>query len=211
MDKTKLAVEVFNSCAKEYHDKFMELDLYNDTFDLFCDSIKKKNADILEVACGPGNITKYLLKNRADFKILGIDLATDMITLATINNPTAEFQLMDCRCISRIEKKFDAIMCGFCLPYLSKEEAIQFIKDASTLLTAGGIFYISTMEGDYSTSGLKKSSSGMHECYIHYHQEDYLTEALEQNGFAIIDLHRKNFLLHDSAATIDLIIIACKY
>lgn len=210
MDKTKLAVEVFNSCAKEYQDKFMYLDLYNDTFDLFCDSIKKQNADILEVACGPGNITKYLLKSRADFKILGIDLAPNMITLAANNNPAAEFKIMDCRDVSRMDKKFDGIMCGFCLPYLSKEEAIQFIKDASTLLQEGGVVYISTMEGDYNTSGLKKSSSGKNECYIHYHQADYLIGCLKENYFSILDLQRKNYPAQDGTTTVDLIIIARK-
>jgi hypothetical protein len=35
----------------------MEMDLYNDTFDLFCNSIEKENADMLELAYGPGNIT----------------------------------------------------------------------------------------------------------------------------------------------------------
>ena len=160
MDKNKIAVDIFNKMANVYQDKFMNVDLYGTSFDLFCKKVEKENASVLELACGPGNITKYLLNKRPDFKIIGTDLAPNMIELAKINNPTAEFQLMDCRDIGMLEKKYDAIMCGFCLPYLSKEESIKLIADSSKILKPQGIFYLSTMEDDYNKSGFKKGSGG---------------------------------------------------
>lgn len=36
------------------------MDLYNDTFDKFCDLVEKRGADILDIATGPGNVAKYL-------------------------------------------------------------------------------------------------------------------------------------------------------
>ena len=207
MDKSQAAAEIFNKYANAYQDKFMDLDLYNDSFDIFCSSIAKENAGILEIACGPGNITRYLLKKRPDFKILGIDLSPNMIDLAKTNNPAAAFQLMDGRNISTLHKKYDGVMCGFGLPYLSKEEAVQFIGDAAGLLNPGGILYLSTMEDDYGKSGFKSSSSG-DQMYIHYHQADYLTAALKENGFKIIDLRRKDYPEQDGTTTIDLLIVA---
>jgi len=209
MDKTKIAVSIFNKFAKEYQDKFMNVDTYIDTFDQFCDNIKKQNAEILELACGPGNITRYLLKKRPDFKISGTDLAPNMIELAKINNPQAQFQVMDCRAIGIIEKKYDGLMCGFCLPYLSKEEAIHLISDAGKLLKPGGIVYISTMEDDNSKSAFKKGSSG-DEIFMNYHEADYLTKALIENNFKIIDLRRQDYPEKDGTITKDLIIIAGK-
>ncbi|WP_438426090.1 hypothetical protein [Aquimarina macrocephali] len=47
----------------------MNLEMYHDTFDLFCKSIKKDNAEVLELGFGPGNITKYILQKRPDFNI----------------------------------------------------------------------------------------------------------------------------------------------
>ena|ERR1035437_6798034 len=132
-----------------------------------------------------------------------------MIELAKINNPKAEFQLMDCRDIGRLDKNYDAIMCGFCLPYLSKEESIKLISDASKLLIADGVFYLSTMEEDYSKSGFKRLSSG-DEMYINYHEADYLTHALKENGFKIIDIQRKDYPTEDGTKTTDLVIIAGK-
>jgi trans-aconitate methyltransferase len=212
MNKTQMAIDVFNKYALDYERRFMNFDLYNDTFDLLCDSITRVNADVLELACGPGNITRYLLKKRPDLRILATDLASNMLDLARINNPQAEFQEMDCRDISKLTRRYDAIICGFCLPYLSKEEAVQLIADASILLHPGGMLYISTMEDDYSKSGLKASSTCAEDkTFIHYHQADYLSAALEENGFQITSLLRKNFPEKDGSITTDLIIVARVY
>lgn len=207
MDKTKIAVDVFDKNASLYQTKFMDVSMYHDSFDLFCSYIQKKEAEILELACGPGNITKYLLDKRPDFKILGTDLAPNMIELAKLNNPSATFQLLDSRDIRKLNKTYDAIMCGFILPYLSKEETEQLIKDAALMLNSQGIIYISTMEDDYSKSGFKKGSTG-DEIFMHYHQADYLIDALKASGFKMIDLQRKIYDAVDKTKTVDLILIA---
>lgn len=209
MDKNKQAVEVFNKLAQVYQDKFMDVSLYHDSFDIFCSHIKKENASVLELACGPGNITQYLLKKCPDLNILGTDLAPNMIELAKLNNPQANFQLLDSRNILSLNQTYDAIMCGFCLPYLSKEEAIQLIADASKILTSDGVIYISTMEDDYSKSEFKKGSSG-DEIFMHFHEGDYLREALFASGFKNIDLKRQNYPTTEGSKVIDLIIIAQK-
>jgi ubiquinone/menaquinone biosynthesis C-methylase UbiE len=208
-DKTKIAVDIFDKCATLYQDKFMDVSLYHDTFDLFCREIKKENPAILELACGPGNITKYLLQQRSDFKVLATDLAPNMIALAQENNPTASFQLLDQKSISSLNKTFDGIMCGFGLPYLSKEEAIQLLKDSYTILNNDGVFYLSTMEDDYSKSDWQKGSTG-DTIFMHYHQEDYLVEALKNVGFKIIETQRKVYSAADGNPITDLILIAKK-
>ncbi|MBA2611642.1 MAG: class I SAM-dependent methyltransferase [Bacteroidetes bacterium] len=208
MDKNKTAVSIFNKNAEQYQEKFMDVNSYSPSFDLFCDSLQP-NAEVLELACGPGNITKYLLTKRPDLKILATDLAPNMVTLAKINNPTAEVIVMDCREINLLDKKYNAIMCGFCLPYLSKEEAVKLIADASKLLKPGGIIYISTMEDVYTKSAFKKGSTG-EEIFMHYHQADYLTQALKENKFMIIDLTRQDSKEKDGSTTTDLILIAEK-
>ena len=208
MDHTKIAVGIFDKLAHSYQDRFMDVSMYHASFDIFCNSIKNPNAVILELACGPGNITKYLLEKRPDFKILATDLAPNMIELGKKNSPNADFDLLDLREIKKLGKKFDAIMCGFGLPYLSKQEAIQLIADSAQILNPHGTIYISTMEDHNSRSRFQKGSSG-DEVFINYHQADYLTESLENNGFKIIATQRKNYL-HNQQDTTDLIIIAIK-
>jgi predicted TPR repeat methyltransferase len=204
-------IETYNKAAKRYEEKFMNMDFYNDTFDKFCNLISKKNAEIFEIATGPGNVTRYLNTLRPDFNIYGIDLAPNMIELAKINNPNAEFSVMNCKDISTIDRKFDAIMCGFCMPYLSKEECAKLITDSSERLHRGGLFYLSTMEDDYNKSGFETTSfSGQDRVYIYYHQADYLTNCLNQNGFEVMELERKDYPESDGTFLTDLIMIAKK-
>ncbi|MFI5150534.1 MAG: methyltransferase domain-containing protein [Bacteroidia bacterium] len=208
MDKTKLALHVFDSCAKGYQDKFMFQPQYYSSFDFFCNAVKMQQASLLELGCGPGNITRYLIEKRPDFKILGTDLAPNMVDLARVNNPAAEFKLMDCRDLLKLNKKWDAIVCGFCLPYLDKEEAIRLIQDISAALNPGGILYLSTMEDSYSKSGMKSSSDGAYECFIHYHEGIYLQQALEEAGFKILLMERVDYTDHLGVVTKDLLIVA---
>ncbi len=209
MDKINTAEEIFNKYAAVYQDKYMDVGLYHDSFDLFCSSIATENADILEIACGPGNITRYLLNKRPDFKILGTDIALNMVELAKINIPEAEFQVMDCRNIGLLNKKYDGIMCGFCLPYLSKEASIQLIQDASMLLKPDGVIYLSTMEDDYNKSGIQTNSGG-DQIYMYFHEGIYLSQALEDNGFKIMALKRQPYPSPEAATATDLWIIARK-
>lgn len=202
--------EVFNTFAKQYQDKFMDFDLYHDTFDDFCKLIETKDASVLEIGCGPGNITKYILNKRPDFKILGTDIAPNMVELAKHNNPAVKFKLMNAKDISEIKSKFNAVMCGFTLPYLNKEEVFQLIKDVSELLEPKGIFYLSTMEDEYSKSKFISSSSDKNiGLFTYYHEADYLLEALQKNNFKIIEIFRKEYPEPKDTSK-DLIIIANK-
>src|SRR5690606_20382295 len=155
-----------------------------------------------------GNITKYILEKRPDLKILATDLSPRMIKLAKTNNPAAEVAVLDARKICNLDRKFNAVLCGFGLPYLSKEDAISLISDSAKSLNHGGVFYLSTMEDDYAKSGPKKSSDGKDEIFMFFHQADYLSEALLAEGFHIKMLKRQEYPQANGSKTTDLIIIA---
>ena len=52
----------------------------------FCEMIVRHNAQVLDVGCGPGNITKFLLSRLPNLEILGIDVSPNMLDLAKKNN-----------------------------------------------------------------------------------------------------------------------------
>lgn len=208
-ERTRETIDTYNKTAEKYQDKFMDMDLYDDTFNRFCSLIEKPEADILDIGTGPGNVAKYLCSKRPDLKVLGIDLSSNMIELARKNVPQAEFAVMDCRNINTIDRRFDAVMCAFCLPYLSKEESRKLISDTHLLLNPGGVLYISTMEGDYARSGFETTSfSGQSRVFIYYHQEKFLTGCLQDAGFEIVDLQRKDYPEPDGTFLTDMIFIA---
>lgn len=211
MDRIATTIDTYNKCAEVYQNKAMSMDLYHSSYDRFCDRVKKNNPFLLEVACGPGNMTRYLLEKRPDFKIKGIDLAENMVSLARINVPEAEFMVMDCRDISSLTEKYDALVAGFCMPYLSKEECESFISDIASLLNTGGEIYLSTMEGEDTRAGFETTSfSGDDLIFLYYHQRDHLITTLEKNGFTGIELITEDYPEPDGSFTTDMIFLATK-
>ena len=95
-DHYKETFETWNKVALLYQEKFMHLDIYNSTYDAFLGSLPKSST-VLEIGCGPGNISRHLLSERPDLQLLGTDIAPNMLQLAAANNPTATFLQLDCR------------------------------------------------------------------------------------------------------------------
>ncbi len=208
MDKQQETQNTWNNIAAIYNDKFLDLPLYNDTYDFICEAITRQNAKILDVGCGPGNITKYLLHKRPDLDVLGIDLAPKMIEFARKNNPTARFKVMDSRDIHLLDSKFDAIVVGFCLPYLSPEEAIAFIKSAYGQLNDQGLLYLSFVEGDPAQSDFKVGSGGR--VYFYYHLLEELKLNLQHAHFSQLALFKVAYKVSESSSDVHTILILRK-
>ncbi len=209
MDSYEETFETWNKIALLYQNKFMDLDIYDKTYDFICDNISKKGAHLLEIGCGPGNITKYLLNKRPDYKIFGIDIAPRMIELAKQNNPTANFATMDSRQIDLITLKFDGVVCGFCLPYLSYLDSKKLIADCNILLRENGLFYISFVEGDAINSGFQIGSSG-ERSYFYYHNLNEIKSQLIANNFDSILVFKVNYKKSQTENEIHTIVTAKK-
>ena len=209
-DRYKTTFKTWNKVASLYQEKFMDIDLYDDSYEFFCGLFDKPNSQILEIGCGPGNITRFLLAKRSDLKIKAIDVAPNMIELARENNPKAEFEVMDCRDIHKINDKFDGIICGFCMPYLSEQDCMKMIADCRLLLKDKGIVYFSTIEGNYKDSGFETGSSG-DETYVYYYSKEFLVKTLEKNNFKLENLMTKNYQKISGKSEVHLIAIAKKY
>ncbi len=208
MDKEKETFETWNNIASVYEDKFMDLDLYNETYDHFCNTLTKQIAKILDVGCGPGNIIKYLISKNPDYDIFGIDIAPNMIELAEKNNPSASFAVMDTRDIGKLEPNFNGIIAGFCLPYLSQSESQDFMANAFNLLDKQGVLYISFVEGNPQQSDFKTGGGGR--VYFYYHQLDELKKTLVETGFSEIAVFKVNYKTSDTTFDVHTIVTARK-
>lgn len=208
-DRYKESFETWNKLANLYQDKFMDLTLFDDTYDFICNSLNKPNSAILEIGCGPGNISRYLLSKRPDFKILGIDVAPNMIELAERNNPNAKFSVMDCRDIGTLHATFDGIICGFCLPYLSHGDGHKLIDDAMKMLNEHGIIYLSFVEGDPVNSGFQVASTG-DRSYFHYYTLNQIQSQFLENSDFDLKIFRLEFKRAEDKSEMHTIIIAKK-
>lgn len=206
-----ISVKRFNEFAQEYDNRFTNISAYVEHIDTFCNLITNPKPHILELACGPGNITRHLQKCLPNATILATDLAPNMIKIAKSNLPEITFKVMDARDIASLNKKFDAIMCSFCLPFLSNEDTVKLIKDCSQKLTENGVLYISTMEGNEQDSGFENTSfSNNAQVYFNYHTQENLKKALINTNFQIVDFKQQDYKEKNGDITTDMIFVARK-
>jgi len=209
MDHCAISASVFHKFADLYKEKFMDLSMYDESYREFCDLLPPSRARVLDAACGPGNVSRYLIAQRPDLDLLGIDLAPRMVELARQAVPAAQFAVHDCRHLSDVQRRFDGIICAFGLPYLSPEEVTTFIGAANEVLDPGGILYLSTMLGNSEDSGFQSCSTG-DQVYVNYHSEECITRSLEGRGFSLVKQSRMPSPSVASKATADLIVLAKK-
>jgi 2-polyprenyl-3-methyl-5-hydroxy-6-metoxy-1,4-benzoquinol methylase len=211
MENFDLSVQRFDEFAEEYASRFDNVSGYLNQLLYFVSQIKTASPAILELACGPGNVTKFLKNHFPESRILAVDLAPRMIELAKKALQDVDFRIMDVRDVSILPEKFDAVMCSFCLPFLSKEDAAKLIADCSALLNPGGVIYLSTMEGDENRAGYEKTSfSGDAEIYFNYHRQTDLQEAFSKSSFEILRNEIQDYIEPDGSVTNDMIFIGVK-
>jgi ubiquinone/menaquinone biosynthesis C-methylase UbiE len=181
------AVDLFDRRANEYELRFMDTSIYHSTFNALLDQCCTHNPNPkgLELACGPGNITRYLLDKNPNLDLICTDLSDNMLELTRKNCPSVKCMKLDVRNIHREFKDlFDFIVCGFVLPYLNQQESLELIRDSCRLLANGGLFYLSTMRGDYS--GIKTTSHG-DTVMVHFYSMEFIRNAVEQQGMHVLN------------------------
>lgn len=186
MDKTQAAAAVFDKYAEQYQDKFMAYGPYVESYERFNRLLSSNTKRVLDVACGPGNIAKFLLDRHPQLDLQGFDLSPRMVELAAANNPRARFEVRDCRELSDLAGAYQAIICGFCLPYLSPEEVEKLILCFHDLLSNKGLLYVSFMAGEESQSGYTSGDS-RDSIFTHYHEAGRIEQLLLEKDFRIVE------------------------
>lgn len=206
MNHNEQAVSLFNKLADSYAERFMNVDMYADGFEFLLQQLNP-GASLLDVACGPGNITRYLLNKRSDLLIHGIEMAPRMVELARQNNPKATFSLHDAQSLHTLTQRYDAIVTGFLFPYLNEEAVKTYLNSAFKQLNEGGLLYISTIEDEYQHSGLQSSSTG-EQLMQYFYTGDWLKKELKISGFDILNENRVRYSDKDQKPITDVILIS---
>ena len=146
---------------------------------------------VIELGCGTGKNTTYLLK-RAE-KVIGLDFSQQMLNKAKakIKDERAEFQKADLTAIWNIEDNYaDLITCSLVLEHIKDLDFI--FNQANRKLKNDGIFFISELHPFKQYSGSKakfETENGTQELetYVH-HISEYLNVA-SVNGFELVELN----------------------
>jgi SAM-dependent methyltransferase len=183
-DLCLVSVATFDKLAQRYAEKYFHLDVYDRYLERFLNRIESQGASVLDVACGPGNVSAYLAKRRPDLNLVGIDLAEGMIGQARLRVPTVEFLVKDCRRIGDIGHIFDAAAFAFGLSYLTDADANLFFTSLNATLADSAMLYLSTITGEPAWSGFDTSSSG-DSVYMTYRSVGDVVSMVERAGYGI--------------------------
>lgn len=205
-DFCKDSVATFSKLAAGYAEKYFHLQLYDCYLERFAKRIGRR-ASVLDVACGPGNVSAFLAVRRPDLTLLGIDLAEGMISQARLRVPSAQFLVSDCRDIGNLGQVFDAAAFAFGLSYLTDADASRFFCSLNASLANSAVLYLSTITGEPGMSGFELASSG-DRVYMVYRRASEVLAMVERAGYTVDFAERVASPAHASKSTQDLIIIA---
>jgi cyclopropane fatty-acyl-phospholipid synthase-like methyltransferase len=208
MDAAQITKSTWNKVAQLYEQKFMHTHWYNESYDVLCTLVTEPMPKILDVGCGPGNISTYIIDRLPNAIIEGIDYAEEMIKLAANNIPSGKFRVLDIHHLDKLQDQYHAIIAGFCIPYLSFNACEQFISTAYNLLHNNGLLYLSFVEGEPHQSGFITGSTG-DSTYFYYHQTTSLLPILSAHHFQL--LHQFNIpYTKNDGSTDNHIVIICR-
>nr|DAB41913.1 TPA_exp: ArzK - O-methyltransferase [Fischerella sp. PCC 9339] len=103
--------------------------------------IPQKKGKILDVACGLGATTSYLLKYYSPADIVGINISTKQLEKCKVNAPGCNFIIMDAVQMIFEDNSFDNVICVEAAFHFDTRE--RFLQEAWRVLKPGGYLILS--------------------------------------------------------------------
>lgn len=146
------------------------------------------NVSLLDVGCGAGEKSKYLVKN--GFNVTGIDFSDEMIKLAKEQVPTGRFFVKDIKQPLEFEDLFDGVFAQAVLLHIPKNEIVDVLKNITEPLKSGGYFYVAVKEirpGNEDEEIVKENDYGYeYERFFSYFSLDELKDYIKKIGLQVI-------------------------
>jgi ubiquinone/menaquinone biosynthesis C-methylase UbiE len=200
-------IESYNQSADAYQNTIAKMCYYDVTYAYFFGLLNNRD-NVLDLACGPGNISLKLKQALPNAFITGVDLSEKMVQLAKKNIPDGNFITADIVSF-KSDKQNDGIILGFALPYLNFDESQKLIENTKSNLNVNGKIYLSFMDGEkegYETPSFNQTV----QLYIYYHKRSLILNILQRNGFKVLKEWTLDYQELDGSITKDIVIIAEK-
>jgi MPBQ/MSBQ methyltransferase len=163
MDKSPLQIDIadlssnydeiiFNPTICDYMGEFLNYGYWDEnTSDqkIACENliekllglIPDKTGNILDVACGKGGSSRYMMKYYSPQNITGINISERQIQAARLNAPGCNFLVMSATDLAFPDASFHNVICVEAAFHFDTRE--QFLKEAHRVLKPGGTLVLS--------------------------------------------------------------------
>ncbi len=135
--------ETYNKIAESWHQDHQTDDWWVEGTDKFISCLKPGDR-VVDVGCGSGTKSKYLLKN--GLKVLGIDFSEKMVEIAKKENPDADFLVMDLYHIDGLKEMYDGVFAQAVLLHVPKKDVKDAVKKLWCIIKRNGYIYVAVKE-----------------------------------------------------------------
>lgn len=107
-------------------------------------SFLKPGAAVLDVGCGAGIASKYLIEK--GLSVTGIDFSEKMVEIAAREALAGKFMVMDMRDIGSVQERFEGLYVKASILHLPKKEVPDIMLKFKKLLEPEGFIYVAVKE-----------------------------------------------------------------
>lgn len=188
-DYREITRRSYDATAKEYQANTVKLQPEVKTQAFL--SYLSPNSQILDLGCGPGRDAKYFIEK--GYRVVGIDISPQMVTMACALVPEAQFIVSDIESLDTGAESFDAVWASASLLHVSKQEMPGVLAKIHRTLKPSGVFYVSMKKGVGEEIKADQRYGGV-EKFWNYVDEAELVDLLIAQGFQILeqDTHDKS-------------------
>lgn len=196
--------EFYNKHAEGFASKIATKTLYNTSYSHLL-SIARLQNSILDLACGPANVTEFIVSKNTNIEVTCVDFAPNMIEIARSKFPNADFYISDITNLEIPQKQYDIIVCAFGLPYVQKNKISLFTNSILPYTHNASTIYISCMQGTDESRLDSMSFANNAEILVHFHSKETIEKALMNIGFSLVSYSEQDYIEPDNSITIDMI------
>ncbi len=152
--------DTYNLIAKDWSNDHAGDTWWVPNVEKFLSYLKPRNS-VLDVGCGAGDKTKFLVAK--GFDTTAIDFSEEMVEISRSNTPNAKYFVRDILEPINLEQKFNGILAQAVLLHVPKKEILRVLQNLKDQLVDGGYMYIavkSLKEDGVGEKNIKESDYG---------------------------------------------------
>lgn len=136
----------FSGIIAENYEKHLSPVFFTEPAKYLASRIPEGAKNILELACGTGQLTRLIAAKFPDAKITATDINPDMLTVAKdiVKDKNIEWKVMDAQELDFPDSSFDVVICQFGIMFFPDKQ--KAVNETNRVLKAGGKYILNTWD-----------------------------------------------------------------
>lgn len=181
MDPTKLVTDTYNQIADIYTDRYFDISSDIPLIDRLLNLLPEQ-AKVLDLGCGPGNFTQYLLSK--GFVTEGIDISEVMLTIAKQHLPQVPFVQGNMSELPYTDVSFDAVLSAYSLIHIPQADIPKTLMGIKRVLKKNGLILVLAQSGS-SDHMIAEPLQPKLQNFVNFFSLEQLAKAFQEQGFKI--------------------------